>query len=557
MNYELEKAGLKKPGVRTDDFGLTDDFYKFIGVDMKNGRSYARPLDDVQKNKKPLTSDFASYYTPADNFYGTPGGTDTVYDQGRVPVSHLMVLCSQRLGVAFRGCNSVANDVFRNKFVFVKDDNLEDEVKRPEILKWMRKTFFWTKMVDVLDFERRTGLGHLVSYWDFEKGTNKMNKRAPKKRPTSFDSFSSFYMTPNNVYDTHKLDYDKNRWNFTGGILAQADIHHSRVYPLETRRVEGGLRGLAIPELCWVPLICYLNTCYYILRSLSQLGTLVIGANIAQEYPTPEVAAKYLQVFEKMRANKFYLFGKNTDFKLVNAAGKIGEGIQSYMEFLKDDISSAWIIPKNQLFGRSEGGGLDGAGALVSKEDYLASNLSTLQLNLTDDIMYILEIMCHFPDMENLTLRWNLDLHKTEQQRLTEELMREQLKQAKNQTVMSKYQTDMMKMQNEQAKMQFEMFKKEPELLMPQQDEQQPKVNKKVVDEDKKQTPKTAKTPKTDFMNDYELAYKQERQHYLNLRINMDEAMMGNNDKKMKDFQKKMDSTLKRMSNLRKSYYHY
>lgn len=554
MNYELEKAGLKKPGVRTDDFGLTDDFYKFIGVDMKNGRSYARPLDDVQKSKKPLTSDFASYYTPADNFYGTPGGTDTVYDQGRVPVSHLMVLCSQRLGVAFRGCNSVANDVFRNKFVFVKDDNLEDEVKRPEILKWMRKTFFWTKMVDVLDFERRTGLGHLVSYWDFEKGTNKMNKRAPKKRPTSFDSFSSFYMTPNNVYDTYKLDYDKNRWNFTGGILAQADIHHSRVYPLETRRVEGGLRGLAIPELCWVPLICYLNTCYYILRSLSQLGTLVIGANIAQEYPTPEVAAKYLQVFEKMRANKFYLFGKNTDFKLVNAAGKIGEGIQSYMEFLKDDISSAWIIPKNQLFGRSEGGGLDGAGALVSKEDYLASNLSTLQLNLTDDIMYILEIMCHFPDMENLTLRWNLDLHKTEQQRLTEELMREQLKQAKNQTVMSKYQTDMMKMQNEQAKMQFEMFKKEPELLMPQQDEQQPKVNKKVVDEDKKQT---VKTPKTDFMNDYELAYKQERQYYLNLRINMDEAMMGNNDKKMKDFQKKMDSTLKRMSNLRKSYYHY
>jgi len=494
QNEILLKYKLRDKNEKPDAFGLTDDFYKFIGIPKKGGRDFRIPLNETIQDK--LSKDFASFYTPIDDFYGTPGGGDTVYDQGRVPVSHLMMLCAYRLGVAYRGCNSVANDVFRNRFTFVNYDDNETVVERPDILKWMRKTFFWSHMVDVLDFERRTGLGHLVSYWDFEsKGKNVnstvMSNKAPAKRPDSFQAFSCYYMTPNNIYDfdSVKLDYDKNKWDFTGGVLSQSNIHHSRVYPLETRRVEGGLRGIGIPELCWVPLICYLNTAYYILRSLSQLGVLTVGASVATEFPSPELVGKYLDVFDEMRANHAYVFGKGTEFKLENAASKIGEGISSYLEFLKEDISSAWIIPKNQLFGRSEGGGLDGAGALVSKEDYLASNLSTLQLNLTDDILYILQEHCHFTGMEELNIRWNLDLHKTEQQRLTEKLMREQLAQAEIQTDMVKLQSKMMKIQHEQAKLQWEQFQKEPSLLLPQQSENQPNEKKK-VDEDKEVKPK-------------------------------------------------------------------
>lgn len=490
MNHVLVKHRLRKDNESVDEFGLTKDFYKFIGIAQGGGRDYRVPLKEQIQNK--LREDFANYYTPIDDFYGSGSGGDSVYDMGRIPVSHLMVLCSRRLGVAFRGCNSVANDVFRNRFVFVKYDNPDKVVLRPEILRWMRKTMFWTHMVDVLDFERRSGLGHLVSYWDSEKGADKVGTKALSKRPDSFESFSAYYMTPNNIYETAKLDYDKKLWDFTGGVIAQSNIDHTRIYPLETRRVEGGLRGIAIPELCWVPLICYLNTCYYILRSLSQLGTVVVGANVAQEYPSPDLADKYLEVLDKMKANKFFIFGKNTDFKIQNAAGQIGEGINSYLEFLKEDISSAWIIPKNQLFGRSEGGGLDGAGALISKEDYLASNLSTLQLNLTDDIMYILEKHCHFPKMENLTIRWNLDLHKTEQQRLTEQLMKEQLEQAKTQTKMVVLQNKMMKIQHAQAELQWKEFQKEPQLLLPQVQEQPEKVGKK-VDEDEEVKPKPTK----------------------------------------------------------------
>jgi len=494
-SHVLEKAGLKDPNVKADEFGFTDDFYKFLGIDKNNGRDYRIPLDEVLEKHGQLTTDYASYYTPLDDFYGTPGGGDTVYDKGRIPVSHLVELCSKRLGVAFRGCNSVANDVFRNRFVFVDYDNPEKVIKRPDILKWMRLTDFWGRMVETLDFERRTGLGHLIAYYPGDNSVKNLSKKAPTSRlkndlsvrPDDFETFSCYFMTPNNLFDSARLDYNKKKWNFTGGLFSATDIHHSRVYVLETRRVEGGLRGLAIPELCWVPLICYLNTCYYILRSLSQLGTVVVGANISHEYPTTDIAEKYLEVLGKMRANKFFLFGKNTDFKIVNAAAKIGEGITGYMEFLKEDISSAWIIPKNQLFGRADGGGLEGAGALVSKEDYLSSCLSTLQLHLTPDIMMILENMCGFSDLENVTLRWNLDLHKTEQQRLTEELMRQQLEQAKVQTKMIKIQHKLMKIQLEQAKMQFKEFEKQPKLLLP---EQQKSPVEKQVDEDKKISPK-------------------------------------------------------------------
>ena len=68
-------------------------------------------------------------------------------------------------------------------------------------------------------------------------------------------------MTPVNLHDENtKLDYDKQRWKFRGGIVRNALIHEKRVYVLEMRRVEGGLRGLALAEIAWTPLMCYLNS---------------------------------------------------------------------------------------------------------------------------------------------------------------------------------------------------------------------------------------------------------------------------------------------------------
>lgn len=465
MNYQLEKHGVKKASEKTDDLGFTKDFLKFMG--LKGGRSYKWDIrDDGLKNNKVLdmlTLDAdQSFYTPFDDFYGIPSGQDLSYDSGRIPVSHLMVLATQRLGCVFRACNGTANDVFKNQFEFVKRSDRDKVVARPEILNWMDKAFFWDKIVEILDFGFRSGLGHLVSHWDTEEGLNYMDQKALKTRPDWFESFSTYHMTPSNLDAVTYLDYNRQKWNFRGGIFSSTEIDSSRVYVMEPFRAEGSLRGWALAELCWVPLMCYLNTSYYILKSLAQLGTMHVGITTDSVYPTPAEVRAYLSFQKDMRANKFWILGRGAKFQVENAAGKIGGGIESYLEFLKEDISSAWIIPKNQLFGRAEGGGLEGAGALVSKEDYLSSNLSTKQLKYTNDIMFILKEVCHFPDLEEITLRWNLDLHKTEQHRLQEQLMREQLAQ---QEIVTKQTKLGFKLYKQQVKLQIEMNKVQMQML--------------------------------------------------------------------------------------------
>lgn len=502
MINQLQEAGLMKNEV-VNEYGFGNDFMKFLG--LTEPRNYHIPLSEDTKNKLvgDFTEDSKEYYTPLDDFYGTPGGQDMVHDYGRVPVNHLISICSYRLGVAYRGCNGTANDVFRNKFVFVKDDNPDKVLERPEIFRWMRRSFFWDKAVEWFDYEMRSGLGHLVGYYPGEKNTDKMGEQAPKRRPDSWEAFSAYWLTPTNLTEFKKLDYDKQAWNFLGGIHTVTNIHHSRVHVLETRRVEGGLRGLAFPELCWVPLMCYLNSSYYILKSLGQLGTNFLVFNSAKEYPTSEETQAYINLGNLMRANQTIVLGKNAQFSLQNTAGKISQGLNEYLEFLKEDISSAWIIPKNQLFGRSDGGGLDGAGALVSKEDYLASNLSTKQLAATNDLMYIFDKMCGFPKLEDVTIRWNLDLHKTEEQRLDEQIKKEQLEQQKELTKQTKVQTKTTRMlfdlqkqqvelQMEMGKVQMKQLKKNPEQFMEQ-------TTKDEENLEEKKPAKTEKTKKGDF----------------------------------------------------------
>jgi hypothetical protein len=479
MQYQLEKAGLYKD-VKVNEFGFGKDFLNFLH--LGKGNNYNRPLNDIIQGQ--LTGDSQNFYTPLDDFYGSsPGGGDMVHDYGRIPVNHLMILCAQRLGIANRACNGTASDVYRNRFDFVKDGDPDTVVKKPEIFTYMRKSLLWDKLVDELDFCLRTGLGHLVPYYKGEKDTTKMDQKAPESRPYKWDSFSAYWMTPNNLHDLRFLDYDKQRWNFVGGIHNVSNIHHSRVHVLELFRVEGGLRGGALPELCWTPLMCYLNTMYYVLKGLGQLGTHYLVFNSAKEYPTPTETQAYINLANLMRANKTIVLGKNASFTLENSGGKIGSGIEHYMEFLREDISSAWIIPKNQLFGRSDGGGLDGAGALISKEDYLASNLSTKQLATTNDLMFILEKMCGFPGLEEVTIRWNLDLHKTQEQRYKEELMEEQLNQAKTQTKMGdlnlKLFKEQSKLQIEMAKVQQKMMKEDPEQFMEESSEDEENLDKK------------------------------------------------------------------------------
>jgi len=493
MIQSLERAKLINNNTKVNALGFTKEFFDFLGLSGKQARNYHNEAPAHMISA--LTGDAANYFTPVDDFYGTPGGGDTVYDQGRIPVSHLMILASQRLGIVYRACNGTAGDVVRNRFDFVDYDNKEKVVEKSEIMKWMRKSRFWDHLGNIVDFDGRTGLGHLIGYYPGQKGTTNMFKKPPLSRPDSFETFSAYGMTPVNLHDElTKLDYDKQRWKFRGGIIRNALIHEKRVYVLEMRRVEGGLRGLALAEIAWTPLMCYLNTMYYVLKGLSKLGTVMASINSDKEYPTVTEVAKYIELWDLMRANNLFVLGKNATFNLQNTAGTIGQGIEGYLEFLREDISSAWVFPKNQLFGRSQGGGLDGAGALISKEDYLSSNISVKQLQITNDVMYILENMCGFPDMDQVTLRWNIDLHKTEEQRLKEQSMREQLEQIKIQTKQAKLQMGLFRkqitLQKEMSDVQLKMLKQDPTSFMQQSDK----------DEENTEEKKPANNKKTDFI---------------------------------------------------------
>lgn len=421
-----------------------------------------------------------AFYTPTDNMYGMPSGGDTWYDFGRVPVSHLNALSSKRIGVLFAACNRPAVDVMDNGFDIVNTNDIDgDPVENDRIGKmrnWMdqREIQFNRKIMDIIDFDARTGLGHFVidKYIKEKRGPMSWNKQAPKTKPESIKTFSSYYMTPNNVYQPNSLDYDRNLWNFTGGLHAASNLHYSRVYVYEGLREPMGLRGLALGELAWIASMCYLNIQYYTLKGLSQMGTMTVGITVDREFPTTAETAQYLALLKVFQANNFYILGRGAQLQVANVLGKLGGGLKEFMEFVKEDQSAAWCFPKNQLFGRAEGGGLEGAGAIVSKEDYIASNLSVKQSKISPVIMWILRDMCGFAGLEDKTVRFNIDLHKTSEQRMKEQLMKQQVKQTEMMTEQMELQQPLfkkqIKLQKEMADVQLKMLKENPQALLEQ-----------------------------------------------------------------------------------------
>jgi len=523
LNYQLYKSKLVKEE-RDVELGFTKDFLKFLGIGIAN--DYYTPLQESVRSRMDMIrkrlDSTAAFYTPIDDLYGTPSGGDTWYEYGRVPVSHLMALTSKRIGVAWRACNGTANDIFRNKFDFVKDENQDVVVKNDTtnlMIRWMRLTHFWTKAVDMVDFDHRTGLGHIVvdKYQKEARSAENLRIKNPGTRPEKLQSFSVYYMTPFNIYENNILDYDKQEWWFRAG-LRSLTVHPSRKYVLEMRREELGLRGLALPELCWVSCMAYLNVQYYLLKSLAQLGLVTIGVISPNEYPTPTEFSKTLELLNKMKANHFYMFGRGAQFQIQNAAAQIGAGVRDFMEFLKEDMSSAWIFPKNELFGRAEGGGLEGAGALISKENYLASNIATKQLNLVDDLMYIFTEVCNFSGLEGITIRFNIDMHKSEEQRLKEQIMKEQLEQTKVLTEQAKLGY---KLYKQQIKLQMEMVKTQLE-MDPKKLMQMSNLDEKNLEgieenlEKEEREKEGVKTPKPGTTKDFI-----ERQNYLKARYLM------------------------------------
>lgn len=489
-NEKLQNIGLMDKGL--DPFKFTKEFYLFLGfgvphsyywgLDKRIGRKIHDMTERYMKTGMKLDMgggmklDSGEVYAPIDDMYSTPGESDTWYDYGRVPTSHLVAICMARLGVANTVCSRPATDMFDNDFEFVKrSDPNGDPVNSDNVdtvKKWMDKVRFHKKLAEVIEFTEQTGNGNLVvdKYQDTKQDSLDWKNKAPNRRPESFQTFSAYHMTPLNIWGKNEMDYDRNHWKYRGGVHTSQEIHESRVFVFSLRRYPYQLRDLALPETCYVSFLCLLNASYYLLKSLSQLGSVIIGIQSDKEYPTTQEITNYFTMLNKFKANDFFVLGRGATLQIENAASKIGQGIPQLLEYFKEDISASCVFPKNQLFGRAEGGGISGAGALVSKEDYLNSNISVKFGMVKRDILWILQNMCNFKGLNNLIPKMNIDLHKTEQQRLEEALMREQYKQQKvitSQTQLGdKLYKRQIELQSEIADYQLKLFKQNPQKLM-------------------------------------------------------------------------------------------
>ena len=394
-------------------------------------------------------SDFADVYKPSQNFFTEDAsGGDSYAEGGRVPLQELVAMTQYRVGWAYRGTFGTARDIYRNGYEFVPVDFDIDtkEVDQPEIKRWMDKVDFFSFRVQHLARDFQTGLGIGIPIYPGEKKDDlakEIDISKLKDRPSALKAYSAFHLSPSNTLQYELGDYDKTKWDFRGGVDSTV-FNHTRITLLETRPEPFHLRGLGKIEPIWTPGICYYNLMIFILKAFANMGVTSIGIKSPNEVPTKKEADSYLDMLASMRANKFYLLGAGAELVTQNMVSKIGSGVNEVFEVLKEDISACLVIPKNQLFGRSEGGGLDGAGALVSKDDWLAELMSE-SADMTSEELKFLRGPCKFEKhLEGLTLRWRLDLHKTEMERLQEEafridmeMKREMAKQAKKQMKMN------------------------------------------------------------------------------------------------------------------------
>lgn len=394
-----------------------------------------------------MVQDTVPLYRPSDNIFVSASG---ISDDSRPYLDDLWALSNIRIGPAWFVSNIMAADAVRNWHQFVDPDTrkpIKDEHTKA-ILKWAIKSDLRNQMHQLVRYERAMGTSFLMKYWQKdEKG--KRDKEPPSDPPRKFRAFSPRYMTPINLGDTNELNYNEEVWRFSGGVFAEYSIHRDRVHPLTTRPEEGNWRGLSVHEPVWLSEIGYMQSFIFLVKRFRQFGSVVpIWAAKGFE-PIKEVAMKYMDLLDEY-TNELKFVMNNED-KLIFQETQIGKGLGEAFEQYKEDMSSAWRVPMNQLFGRSVGGGLEGAGALVSKEDYI-QEISNIQMSLTDDTLTIYTDAGW--DVEAYDLEWLMAIRKTDEQKLREEGMEWQNKILKENLKGQKLQNKMLQMQIEQQEVQ-------------------------------------------------------------------------------------------------------
>jgi len=351
-------------------------------------------------------SDFANMYTPTDDWWGTPSGEDN-----RPSFHDCEALASERVGFGWHLTKLAAGDVVRNGFDFIDYENRI--IKKPHVFKWMIRSDFMNQLETLLRYERTYGVAFLVKYW----GKNdKFETKPPKKPPLKFQAFPPTVLTPYNVTETGLLDYDEEVWEFVGGKYNTTFIHKDRIHVLITRKVPDDWRGLSVFEPIYFSSVAYVNLIINMSKGLAKFGNVIMQYMLPEEFPSIEMYREYAELVEDFKATYTFIVGKDQEVKFQDT--KIATGVNEFGEFLKEDICSGTGFPLNELFGRAVSGGIGGQGALTSERGKIQT-ISNIQHNISDDVWKIIRD-CGWR-LDDLMVKFRLDLQKTERARLEEE----------------------------------------------------------------------------------------------------------------------------------------
>jgi hypothetical protein len=404
---------------------------------MQNG---GRPSLPRKIGTSDFEQDFANFYGATENIMNN-SGTGGLGDSQNMFELHF--LCNKRLGVGNAITQGFSEDALFNWFNPKKVDTKSTTVTVPGFNKWTVETDFKNQAINWNTHKRVFGIGLLCKFWTTK---DDMSLPAPRKPPKKFQVISPLYLAPVNTYETPYIDYDEDVWKFHGGNLRVKTIHRSRIEVLRGTPQQDTYRGLSIPETIYLPLICYYNALIYFTKAMSKWGSMTPVIKSGSVTPTSDEYKEFLKLMEEFVMNGFFFLGR--DDSLEYPTTNIGQGLYQAVELLKEEIASGTRIPLNQLWGRSESGGIAGTGNLTAERKYL-NNLANEQIKISDDFLRIFTD-ARF-DFEGKDLMWNLALQKTREQQLIEEQMEINL-------AISKQQFNMMKKENTMMKAQQELF---------------------------------------------------------------------------------------------------
>lgn len=407
---------------------------KAIGA-LKQIRQQIVKWNDVHRR-----SDFKRYYSPSDNIYNdTPSGRDA----GRPPLQDLAMCMDSRIGFGQKITRNLARSAVRNRMEFIDITTekvvLNDAVN--DIKSWTVKTNFWNAFEDCLAFERCYGLGFIVYYWS---KNDDFTKSPPKnKPPIAFQAFPPSVLTPLNLTETGLLDYDKEVWEFSGGIFSHSKIHKDRVFVLVTRPVTFDWLGLSVFEPIWLSTMAYFQVVQGGVKNISKWGEMIPIFRMAQDAPTREMYTEYLDLVDEFRQNYTFVLGQGDSLELKST--ELAKGLTEFTEFIKEDIVSGTGTTLNWLFGRSVTGGIGGQGALTAERAVVAT-IADIQHDISQPLWTIFN---RWFNVKDIRPQFQLDLQKTKASRLIEEQMQlqndileEQLKMLKLQRLAFKEQIE-------------------------------------------------------------------------------------------------------------------